>query len=469
MTDAPSCDHAWALDIHRGAERVRCMLCGVLAHASPTQLEDWRACNRRWKYRRLRKIFPVPENEWAAFGSRAHVIREHWLKSGTWTAEIAASKEGQCVAAGIEYWPRPGVALAVEVELDKIDLLGDGIPWTFKIDDIAPPTHHYDLGDLKTIGRIEKRKTVDDLIEDAQRVVYSVWGGPILQRDTIRSAWSYCQRSPPNMIPTVVESRVADDRQRLHVINNESGGARDMIAANLRPLDEQDRNRETCYKYRGYPCVYASHCLADQNDLDIGGGGLYTSETMTNPVPTLADALAASAGGAALPPMPGAAPALPPIPVAPSRIVLTPELEQWVQSCVAAGHDEATIRPQAEKAMGPSTVVTAQVAAQAVAPVVAVAQPVQQPPVTHAIATLGNPASQEPPPVTGAGGGGAITAPTTTRRTRTPKATDATTQSVDVRMIAATLAARAVSGPTSAGAVVDMYFDVLELLAEGGK
>lgn len=59
-------------------------------------------------------------------------------------------------------------------------------------------------------------------------------------------------------------------------------------------------------------------------------------------------------------------------------------------------------------------------------------------------------------------------APTTTRRGRKPKAENAAPQSTDVRMIAATLAARAVPGPTDAAAVVDMYFDVLELLSEGG-
>jgi hypothetical protein len=434
-----SCSHAWALDL----AQVRCMLCGVLAHASPTQLEDWRACPRKWKYRRLRRIYPVQENEWAAFGSRAHVIREHWLRHGTWTEEIAASKEGQCVAAGIEYWPRPGVALAVEVELDKIDLLNDGIPWTFKIDDIAPPTHHYDLGDLKTIGRIQYRKTEKDLEEDAQRVVYSVWAGPVLKLDTIRSTWSYCQRSPADHRPVTVESKVAHDRQRLAVINNDPGGARDMLRANIRPLDEQDRNRSTCYKYRGHPCAYVEHCLADQNDLDLGAFGAYTLDTMTAPI-TLADALAAQAA-APLPPMPGAAPALPPVPVAPPRVQLTPELEQWVASCVAAGHPEADVRAKAEAAMAPTPA-----PAPAAAPVAA-------------------PEPTVPTTIAPTGAGGETQAPTTTRRPRTPKAsTDAApSTSTDVRMIAATLAARAVSGPASPALVVDAYFDVLELLAEG--
>lgn len=441
----PDCDHRWALDVGR----VRCMLCGVLAHASPTQLEDWRACPRKWKYRRLRRLYPVPENEWAAFGVRAHHVREHWLRSAVWTEEIAKSKEGQCVAAGISYWPRPGEALGVEIELERVDLLGDGIPWTFKIDDVAASSHHYDLGDLKTIGQLARRKTEADLEEDAQRVVYSVWGGPVLRRDTIRSAWSYCQRSPPNFAPVVVESKVAHDRQRLHVINNE---AREMLLANIRPLDEQDRNRSTCYKYRGHPCAYVEHCLADApiNDLDLGGPPLYTHESMSTPI-TLVDALAAQARGS-LPPMPGTAPALPPMPTAPSpppRVQLTPELEQWVAACVAAGHPEAPIRAQAEAAM---------VSAAPTAPVV------QQPPVTHAIATLGDAAAQEPAPAP---------APTTTRRTRTPRASaDAHTtrnESADVRMIAATLAARAVSGVSSPAAVVDAYFEVLELLVEGGK
>jgi hypothetical protein len=443
------CEHAWVLDVGR----VRCMLCGVLAHASPTQLEDWRACPRKWKYRRLRRLFPVPDNVWAAFGSRAHVIREHWLKSGTWTTEIAESKEGQCVAAGIEYWPRPGVALGVEIELERIELLGGvgDVPWTFKIDDVAPPTHHYDLGDLKTIGQLAKRKTEADLEEDAQRVVYVVWAGPTLRRDTIRSAWSYCQRSPANFAPVMVEGKVEHDRQRLAVINNE---AREMLRANIRPLDEQDRNRSTCYKYRGFPCVYAEHCLADQNDLDLGAFGAYTLDTMTAPI-TLADALAAQAA-APLPPMPGAAPALPPVPVAPPRVQLTPELEQWVASCVAAGHPEADVRAKAEAAMAP-TPAAAPAPAPAAAPVVA-----PEPTVPTTIAPTG--AGGETPAPT-------PTTTTTTRRARTPKAsTDAApSTSTDVRMIAATLAARAVSGPASPALVVDAYFDVLELLAEGSK
>lgn len=446
------CDHVWALDVGR----VRCMLCGVLAHASPTQLEDWRACPRKWKYRRLRRLFPVPDNVWAAFGSRAHLVREHWLRSGIWTAEIAASKEGQCVAAGIDYWPRPGVALGVEIELERVDLLGDGIPWTFKIDDVAPPTHHYDLGDLKTIGRIAYRKTEAELEEDAQRVVYSVWGGPVLRRDTIRSAWSYCQRSPATFAPVTVESRVEHDRQRLAVINNE---AREMLLANIRPLDEQDRNRSTCYKYRGHPCAYVDHCLGgiDAIDLDLVGAAPYTP-IMSTPL-TLADALAAQAAGAApLPPMPGAAAPVP-VPPAPPRVVLTTELEQWVQQCVAAGHPEADVRAKAEAAMAPQV--------PAAAPVVAAAPAAPQPVIETTIAPQPQNMTErhtEPAPAPA----------TTTRRTRTPKAqasTDASppSTSTDDRMIAATLAARAVSGPASPALVVEAYFEVLDLLKSGGE
>lgn len=346
------CAHEW---VPTPSRIPYCSRCGKVAHASPSQREAWDGCPRKWKYRRLKTPEDKP-NKFAEFGTRAHKIREDYLREGTWTPAIAASPEGQCVAAGFGHWVGPGEADAVEVALDNVPMLG--VLWTFRIDSITRFRRRTfaRVEDLKTIGDLANRKSVGDLLTDVQRILYSAWAGLVLLVPEAESEWSYCQRKPPKCETVALTEPTAHSIQRLEA---EVDTTINMLEANVRPIEEQDRNLLHCGAFGG--CGFRSRCLRDVRGVDVLAASLYTPnvsgrrarEDQTMTTPTLEDHLRAKAAAnsnttpaVGLPPMPGSD-ALPPVqPIAPPVLTLPPELEQWVLSCPP--EHQATARAQAE-------------------------------------------------------------------------------------------------------------------------
>ncbi|HKY51187.1 MAG TPA: PD-(D/E)XK nuclease family protein, partial [Candidatus Limnocylindria bacterium] len=73
-----------------------------MTHVSPSQIETWRGCQRRWAYSRIR---PRHDNPWAAFGTRVHTILERWLELRE--TPDHTTPEGRCALAAVPEIPLP--------------------------------------------------------------------------------------------------------------------------------------------------------------------------------------------------------------------------------------------------------------------------------------------------------------------------------------------------------------------------
>lgn len=334
------CTHVWE---KRPDGIPQCRLCNKRAHSSPSQLEAADTCLRKWGYAR-RSAQKDAENEYAAFGTRAHKIRENYLRHRIWPSED--TYEVACVRSGLEHWPVPGDPglVAVELELESEVM---GVPFSRKIDSVScyRPREYARADDLKTCSKLDYAKTVEQLEADPQRILYAYDIGELLSVPVVGAQWTYCQRRPPKAKAVEFDEARSITRERMHALMPR---VREVVALHLVPLEELPRTLSACRKYRSL-CEYASHCLNGIDPLASFAESLYTLDasgytpgermpTMsTDPLPSLGSVLT------------NAAAALPPIPTAPAaRMTLTPELERWVQECAAKGQD---VRATAEQAM----------------------------------------------------------------------------------------------------------------------
>jgi hypothetical protein len=335
------CTHVW-VDALDGVPV--CTSCGKRAHWSPSSLERADTCERKQGYA-ARSARRDSENPYAAFGVRAHKIRENYLRSSIWTEEIARSPEGRCVASGIPHWPMPKDPGLVAVELElETDVMG--VPAQRKIDSVSKFRKgvYARADDLKTTGKVAYAKSVDDLLDDPQRILYAYDIAQITGVPEVGAQWTYCQRDGKAARPVEFDESATLTRERMGDLVLPR--ARSLVRLRLRSLEEHERNLGACWKYKSL-CEYASHCLKGKDPLALLSESLYTStEQGYTPVTiTLADHLAAQASPS-LPPAP--APATIPVPQVPrmtGRMVLAPELETWVEQNAAQGHD---VREQAE-------------------------------------------------------------------------------------------------------------------------
>jgi len=263
------CDHEW-----RGSPIPRCQRCGRVPHASPSQIETWGrvdpetgryvGCRRKWKYNRLRHE-RVP-NPAAEFGTRTHAILEDWIREGRWTPQIAASKEGRCLAPGLSYFPVPGQGIA-ERSVYRPML---GVVWSIKIDSTSEwiPGQSVLVSDLKTTGNLDYVMTPAQLMTNPQRIVYAAEAGLSLNVPEVRARWVYCRRNKPKAVPVEVCERTDQAVERLRVLTNET--VRPMIAANVLPLEAFPRDglvTGECERYGG--CPHKHTCLKDLDPVDL--------------------------------------------------------------------------------------------------------------------------------------------------------------------------------------------------------
>jgi hypothetical protein len=278
------CDHDWR---PRDDGIPQCDRCGRRPHASPSQIETWgrwqleksegldggytreyRGCRRKWKYRRIQPRDDSARPENAAFGDRAHKLKEAWTRHGTWTEEIAASPEGKCLAAGLHHFAPPQQAIA-EREVYRPML---GVMWHFKVDETSQwvPGASVLVSDLKTTGNLAYAKTPEQLLDDPQRIVYAADVGESLGVPVVRSRWVYCRRKPPKSVAVEVEERTADTLVRLRVLTEQT--VRPMIAANALPLEAFPRDglvTGECERWSRDGCEFKRECLAALDPVDL--------------------------------------------------------------------------------------------------------------------------------------------------------------------------------------------------------
>lgn len=323
-----------------------CALCGRVPNASPSQVETWLGCRRKHSYSRVRPR--ERENSAAAYGERCHTIAEAWLRDHV-TPDLT-TPEGRTVYAGIDFLPVPRTPGLVIEHRATPTLLG--VPWDMRLDYMFgyEPGRCIVIGDHKTTGSISDHAKAAELLAttDPQGIAYSHWAAEEFQVPIVIGQWTYYQRDARRKARPVVFTITREQARERFTAMHESA-VMPMVSSRVNAPELMPRDGLSnghCSAYGG--CPYQTECHAGITPAEHAASALHQLRRHMTPTvpPSLMAALTTSTipGVPPLPVAPAAAPAPLPPPAAPA---LTPELEQWVQTGKAQGHDEAALRKQA--------------------------------------------------------------------------------------------------------------------------
>lgn len=237
---------------------------------SPSQIDRWRGCQRRWWYDRNRPR--GPQNVYAAFGDRMHLQLEGWLRDGT--PPDMATAEGAAAVAGVPLLPPPGVG-AVE---KKFDMPFEGVHYNGRVDLLYDyvPAEHIVVNDHKSIGQLRRAKTPEDLLTDSQRIVYARWAATFFNVEHVTAQWTYMQRKNPKAKAV----RLREDRLIIELRFRElhqKYGLPIVAAKQLTSPDSLPRNLSNCRLYPPDGCPHKAECHRGLEPIDLAIAALETT------------------------------------------------------------------------------------------------------------------------------------------------------------------------------------------------
>jgi hypothetical protein len=325
-----------------------------MAHVSPSQIETWRGCQRKWAYSRIR---PRSENVYALFGTRVHDILERWLADRV--TPDHRTPEGLCALAAVPEIPppqQPGAAVehafafvsdGVRVLLadivapkvatcnghtaggkDDADALANaaraaaaalGDPWVAYVgridllDDFVPGAR-VRVTDYKSCGDLARAdETRGDFEENVQRVIYSVYVRVRFEVASVVARWLYLRRDPPKAeaVEMIEGGDVMHRFKRVH-----ERFSLPIVRSHGRHPTEAPRNLAHCYAYGPrMPCPHLAECHATLSPVERAAAMMSAPDRGRKAAPQMNDLMAQL--GASLAPA-AAAPAAPaPAPVDP--------------------------------------------------------------------------------------------------------------------------------------------------------
>lgn len=227
---------------------------------SPTQVDTWDSCERKWAWKYIGKA-ETPQNASAALGSRVHNLLETYLLHGTLPDQ--STREGEIATAGLHLLPEPPIARA---ERTIGFYSPNGYRFTGKVDYEYPPVPEPDLefqywwtiGDHKTTSDFKWAKTEEILREDPQALVYAAASLLETGDDCVNLEWTYYRTrgsaQARQVSLTMTAEHVAERFPRLEKIAEKIHLA---LATVTDPLT-LSANTDTCEKYGG--CPYQHLC-----------------------------------------------------------------------------------------------------------------------------------------------------------------------------------------------------------------
>jgi CRISPR/Cas system-associated exonuclease Cas4 (RecB family) len=170
----------------------------MATYVSPSQLDTYLTCKRKWGFRYLDGI-EAPPHRSAKVGTRVHEILETWLRDAT--PPVIDEKmvidnheyfPGRIAMEAIPFLPPPGPHLTLEQEFRNKHWLG------YKDVRYRAAENHVVVMDHKTTSDLGWAKTPEDLAIDPQAIIYAKSefdADPRVQ--IVDLAWTYMKTSKP--------------------------------------------------------------------------------------------------------------------------------------------------------------------------------------------------------------------------------------------------------------------------------
>jgi hypothetical protein len=134
---------------------------------SPSQIETFRLCERKWALEKLDKI-PKKPNAFAQRGTDAHTVLEHWQRDGSpidFDSDI-----GKIIAPGLRFLPKPGT---LKVEGSFVFRTPNATYHGIKDGRYKRPLVR-EVWDHKTTSNMKWLKTPERLRQDPQANIYAM-------------------------------------------------------------------------------------------------------------------------------------------------------------------------------------------------------------------------------------------------------------------------------------------------------
>lgn len=245
----------------------------ALIPISPSQIASWHGlCPRRWWYDRNR---PRTEHPAAAYGTAVHDILEQYQRWGTAPNMLhpdeLKARHAKTAVAGLGLLSPPMHAVAEE----KFAFAFDRVRYNGRIDwwESYVQHEHVLIGDHKTIGDLARRKTEAELLDDAQRIIYSMWAVLRFGVKTVTARWVYYRRvtkaKKAGKAEAVQFTEGAEQiRERFADLHQKR--SLPILDAKLRDLQghQLPRNLKSCHLFPPHGCPHADECLRDVSPLD---------------------------------------------------------------------------------------------------------------------------------------------------------------------------------------------------------
>ncbi len=235
---------------------------------SPSGINSFLECQRKWAWKKIAKI-EDPGGAGANLGKRAHTMWERYLGEGT-RPDFVTDKEAAGVASlTLHLLPAPKTpGMRLEKHFRFKSARTGHVYHGFKDFEIPPgvPQPQLELdgsapvvGDHKTSKDIEKYgKSVEDLQDDAQSILYGLDAMARHQRPFADLAWIYAQtKGAKKTKPVVGRLHQAQAMKVFDVIEQVATEAAAILDAGLQPLDLPP-NTAMCREYGG--CPYQHLC-----------------------------------------------------------------------------------------------------------------------------------------------------------------------------------------------------------------
>lgn len=177
---------------------------------SPSQVETFRLCERKWAFAKLDRI-ELPPNKYAQRGGDTHAVLEKWQKDGTridFDTDI-----GKIVAPGLRFLPVPGSHL-----VESWFKFRTSVATYHGIKDLrSRPSPVRVIWDHKTTTNLKWMKTPEKLRRDPQANIYAVSeiedakdNGEHVER--VEQNWVYYLTDPEKPRARKVQLHVLPDR-----------------------------------------------------------------------------------------------------------------------------------------------------------------------------------------------------------------------------------------------------------------
>lgn len=225
---------------------------------SPSQLENWTDCKRKWAWDKIAKL-ARGESASARLGTQIHLQLENYQRGLPF--DFATDHHAARLAQEVTPWipPPNDPCVTVEGEITFDGPEWSRHKWTGRIDWYRFDGQTLTIGDHKSTSSIASyAKSPEVLSTDTQAIVYSAWGLRRFGVEKVDLQWTYVQtrgaiRAEPRRL-TLHREHILDRMAQLDNVAHEITLTRETLTE----AKEYPHNPNACEKFGG--CPYRNQC-----------------------------------------------------------------------------------------------------------------------------------------------------------------------------------------------------------------